>query len=78
MEDYYQYANERLDELGTAYKPDGAVFATKDSRLRLRSLTSRPPEPKRIGRWKSEMGREELATFERVAGDLLNELGYEK
>jgi hypothetical protein len=78
MEDYYQHANERLNELGTAYKSDGAVFATKESRLRLHSLTSRPPEPKRIGRWKTEMGRAELATFERVAGDLLDELGYEK
>ncbi len=77
MEDYYLHANKRLDELGTAYKSHG-VFATKNFRLRLHSLTSRPPEPKRIGRWKTEMGREELATFTRVAGDLLDELGYEK
>jgi hypothetical protein len=78
MEDYYLHANERLDELGTAYKSDGAVFTTKDSRLRLHTLTSRPPEPKRIRRWKTEMGRDDLVTFERVAGDLLDELGYEK
>lgn len=78
MEHYYLRANERLDELGTAYKPDGAVFAAKDSRLHLHRLTSRPPEPTRIGRWKTEMTREELATFNKVAGELLEELGYEK
>ena len=78
MEDYYLHANERLDELGTAYKSNGAVFATKNSRLGIHSLTSRPPEPKRIGRWKTEMDKKELATFKRVAGDLLDELGYEK
>ena len=77
MENYYLQADERLNELETAYKSDGTVFATKDSRLRIHSLTSRPPEPKRIGRWKTEMGKEELAAFERVAGDLLEELDYE-
>lgn len=78
MEHYYLRANERLDELGTAYQPDGAVFATKDSRLHLHRLTSRPPEATRIGRWKTEMTREELATFNKTAGELLEELGYEK
>jgi hypothetical protein len=77
MEHYYLRANERLDELGTAYRPDGAVFATKDSRLHLHRLTSQPPEPKRIGRWKTEMTREELAACTKVAGELLEELGYE-
>lgn len=77
MEQYYLRANERLDELGTAYKPDGAVFAEKDSRLRLHRLTSRPPEPTRIGRWQTEMTKEELATFNKIAGGLLKELGYE-
>ena len=78
MESYYLRADERLDELGTAYNPEGAVIATKDSRLQLHRLTSRPPERSRIGRWKTEMTRDELATFNRVAGDLLEELGYGK
>jgi sulfotransferase family protein len=78
MEQYYLRANERLDELRTLYRPDGAVFATMESRLHLHRLTSRPPEPTRIGRWKTELTREELSTFNGIAGKLLKELGYEK
>ncbi len=78
MKNYYLHGKERLNELGTAYRSDGGVYATKDSRLRLHRLTSRPPEPQRIGRWKHEMRREELATFERIAGHLLHELGYKE
>lgn len=77
MADYYLRANERMAELDTVYAPDGAVLAARNSRLHRHRLTGRRPEPGRIGRWKTEMTKEESATFNRVAGELLKELGYE-
>ncbi len=78
MEDYYQQANERLDELRTPYRREGAVFATMESRLHLHRLTSRPPVATRISRWKTELTRQELSAFNGIAGKLLKELGYEQ
>ena len=34
-------------------------------------------DPKRIGRWRTEMSNDDREAYERVAGDLLAELGYE-
>jgi hypothetical protein len=35
-----------------------------------------PANKSRIGRWRQEMSSADLRLFERVAGSLLNELGY--
>jgi hypothetical protein len=78
MARYYLRANERLNELRTPYRPKGSMVATRESRLHLHRLTSRPPDSSRIGRWKTELTSEELSTFNGVAGNLLKELGYEK
>jgi hypothetical protein len=40
-------------------------------------MTTRPPDPERLGRWRTEMTPAERLSFERVAGDTLRELGYE-
>jgi hypothetical protein len=40
------------------------------------NLTKRPPEPGRIGRWRTELSQAELRRFEEIGGDLLQELGY--
>ncbi len=37
---------------------------------------SGPPDDASIGRWRSEMSGEDLRCFHRIAGDLLDELGY--
>jgi hypothetical protein len=39
-------------------------------------LNSSPPDPSRVGRWASEMDPADVATFERIAGDMLTDLGY--
>jgi hypothetical protein len=78
MEYYHLRASERMDELGDTYNCDGSVAARKESRLFRHRLTTRPPEPTRIGRWKTGMTKEDLSEFNRVAGHLLKELGYEQ
>jgi len=47
------------------------------SELRAHLRTAEPPSPERIGRWRREMPPEDLAEFNRVAGSLLEELGYD-
>lgn len=77
MERYYTTAPERIGELRERRDRDGKVVVTHEARMRNNRLTTMPPQRERIGRWKSEMSREERATFERVAGSLLEELSYE-
>lgn len=78
MERYYQQARERMAELGDTFNADGSVAVTRDERLRRHRLTAEPPEPSRIGRWKTEMTKGEVIRFDQVAGPLLQELGYEE
>ncbi len=59
-------------------KADGQVIITKEERKHLHRFTSLPPQSSRVGRWRSEMSREMLAAYEEIAGDLLEELGYER
>ena len=40
-------------------------------------LACRPPDPSRVLRWKRDMGADMRERFEAVAGDLLQDLGYE-
>jgi hypothetical protein len=78
MLDYHQRAAARLTEmdrdLGTG--EDGPV-RTGDQRLAGHAMTSEPPTTERSGRWRQEMSAADEAEFERVAGALLAELGYE-
>ena len=54
------------------------VEAAKEARLSRHRLTAQPPEPTRIGRWKTALTADELGLFNKGAGNLLHELGYEK
>jgi hypothetical protein len=77
MLDYHQTAAERLAEISRDVKgTNGNVFATAEQRLSIFSLTKKPPEPARIGRWKNEMSATDRKQFEKIAGPLLVELGY--
>ncbi|HXD33839.1 MAG TPA: sulfotransferase [Pyrinomonadaceae bacterium] len=78
MESYHLRASERMNELENTYDDRGNVVVRKDDRLLRHQLTSKPPEPARIGRWKTAMSADELSRFNRVAGQMLQELGYEK
>ena len=74
---YWQRTPHRLLEHRTRYRSDGTVLVTHETRLAQQALTKHPPQPQRIGRWKTEMTEAERLEFIRFAGDTLEELGYE-
>lgn len=78
MMEYHQTARRRLEEVVTRQDPDGRVIITKDERMHLHRFTSQPPEPSRIGRWKTELTPGMVAAYEAVAGEMLEELGYKR
>lgn len=76
MEKYYESSPARLDEVKTMYR-GGALLITKQERLYNQRFAARPPEPSRVFRWRAEMDAEARRRFTAVAGDLLEELGYD-
>ena len=73
---YYTRTPERLKEHQGRSLADGTVL-THEQRLRQQRRTTEPPDPACVFAWKSAMNEKECARFNRVAGDLLAELGYE-
>ncbi len=47
-----------------------------ERRAEQHALVAEPPRPDRIGRWRTEMDAGAVRTFEAVAGELLEDLGY--
>jgi hypothetical protein len=78
MLDYHERASERLQEKARDLDrgPDRPPV-TAEHRMRSHKLTEEPPDPERIARWRTDMEPEDQAKFEEIAGDLLNDLGYE-
>ncbi len=74
---YHRTAAARLGELSDAVLPDGVAVVSRQRRIDNHRRTSSPPDPLRIGRWRTEMSAAEQDDFAREAGDLLLELGYE-
>jgi hypothetical protein len=75
---YYERAEERLAEMHRDLPGEGdKPLRPADHRKEAHLLTSRPPDPSRLARWREDMTPEDNAAFERVAGELLRELGYE-
>ena len=74
---YYCHAKNRLNEVKTRYRPDGSVLISKEERLFNQRYTTRPPDTSRIHRWKHEIATDENEQFLRVAGTLLESLGYQ-
>lgn len=77
MLEYHLRTPERLAEHRTRLRADGTPLVTHDRRVDQVRLTTSPPDPSRVGRWRSEMSPEEQHRFSAVAGDLLEALGYE-
>jgi hypothetical protein len=69
-------AHQRLNERESRYNADGRAKVTKEERLHWQRLTMLPPDRSRIGRWKREMSKEDHSRFKKVAGEMLEELGY--
>jgi hypothetical protein len=75
---YYERAEERLAEMHRDLPGEqGKPLRPADHRKEAHRLTTRPPDPSRLARWKQEMDPSDNETFEQVAGGLLTELGYE-
>jgi len=78
MLEYHQRSEERLKELDRDIPAWGKKLPrSAESRMALHEQTTKPPDPARIDRWRDELSDEDLATFEREAGETLVELGYE-
>ncbi|MDQ3958762.1 MAG: sulfotransferase [Pseudomonadota bacterium] len=77
MEKYYEHAPERLEEFKDCLNPDRTMYVSSDQRKALHELTKKHPDGSRIGVWRRELSEDEQISFERIAGPLLNELGYE-
>ena len=77
MLSYYERAPERLAEHQGRERADGTPLVTREERLRQQERTKAPPDPRRVFAWKREMDVKERQKFLSVAGDLLEELGYE-
>jgi hypothetical protein len=72
----HERAQGRIAEVVSEYRVEGRLLATTADRHRIHALTSSPPDPSRVGVWRSELSEDEVATFEAIAGDTLRELGY--
>ena len=75
---YYERAEERLAEMARDLPAEGdKPLRPADHRVEAHELDPEAAGPPRLGRWREKMSAEDLAAFEGVAGDLLEELGYE-
>jgi hypothetical protein len=77
MLNYYKRAPERLKEHKGRSSPDGVTVLTQDQRMKQQQRTTGPPDPACVFGWKQTMDSDERRRFQMVAGDLLEELGYE-
>ena len=75
---HHERSEERLQELDRDIPAmDGRLPRSAESRMALHERTTKPVDTKAVGKWRTQMPPEDVAEFERVAGDLLIELGYE-
>jgi Sulfotransferase family len=77
MLSYYTRAPARLREHKGRSRPDGTTLFTQEQRLRQQERTTEPPDPACVFAWKRTMSADERRRFQRVAGGLLEDLGYE-
>ena len=74
---YHERADERLAEKARDLEKEGGRTQPAAARVASHALASEAPRTDRIGRWRREMSPEDVAEYERIAGPLLAELGYE-
>jgi len=78
MLSYHERAAERLTEMAGELRAEGG-HSTQAAGYRIdnHAPTTRPPDPSKLDKWRTQMAAEDLAAYEGVAGELLTELGYE-
>jgi hypothetical protein len=75
---YHESAAERLAEMAHELPARGSrPQQAADHRLNIHALTREPPRADRVARWRQRMSEPDRIAFERRAGTLLAELGYE-
>lgn len=75
---YYDTAEERMSEIyQDIMAPRGEGVVRGEKRRAIHSLTSKPPQRDRIGRWRQEMTAIDRERFEEIAGKTLRELDYD-
>lgn len=72
---YHRRAKERLGEFGEYRTSSGRLISARQ-RIAAHRLTSSPPDPSRIFRWKREMLQSEARSYAAVASAELLRLGY--
>jgi hypothetical protein len=78
MMSYHERAEQRLREMARDMPAaDGRPARPGDERLRAHALTTEPPKRERVYSWREQMPEADREAFERIAGDLLAQLGYE-
>jgi hypothetical protein len=75
--EYHERAEERLQETARDLPRLGRSPRPAALRLASHALTKEPPRADRVSQWRTQMSKTDRASFERVAGELLAELGYE-
>ncbi len=78
MLSYHERAAERLAEMAGELRQEGS-HATQEAGYRIdnHAPTTKPPDPSKLDKWRTQMSPEDLAAYESVAGDMLAELKYE-
>lgn len=76
MLDYHRSAATRLAEFRRPFGPPGVQPPDRARFLAIHDHTTRPPDPARAGRWRSEMPDSDQRKYEAIAGKLLRQFGY--
>jgi hypothetical protein len=77
MLDYHKFASARLAEHKRSFGPPGKTPKDLTQFMTIYERTKKPPDPTRVGTWRSEMPETQQRQYEAIAGELLHELGYE-
>jgi sulfotransferase family protein len=77
MLEYPIRAAARLAEVQDQRLPDGRVIS-REQRLAQHPLLTHAPRLDRAGHWPQDMSAPDVALFDEIAGDLLEELGYDR
>jgi LPS sulfotransferase NodH len=75
---YHERASERMAEMSGELEGAGEKRDLPEGyRAQMHAATSQPPDPNRLYKWKREMDPAATEAFEEIAGELLNDLGYD-
>ena len=74
---YHERAEKRLQEKNVDLVRRHGPTQPAAVRMESHKLAKEPPRADRLGAWRHKMTAEEVASYEKIAGPLLKELGYE-